>query len=137
MPRHCVTSTASVHHFVQHKQLATSSPLQPLKRCAWRPAQEGRPLLGFLLADAVSRGGGRTAEGSVTVWATTGDPKARQMIGYAPSTAAEDGGSRSGAGAVMLAVDELALRVANGDSATAFVQARSRGPMERRSPSRS
>jgi hypothetical protein len=57
------------------------------------------------------------------------------MIGYAPSTAAEDRGSRFGADAVMLAVDELALRVANGDSATALSRHDPMQPMERRSPS--
>jgi hypothetical protein len=57
------------------------------------------------------------------------------MIGYAPSTAAEDQGSRFGAGAVMLAVDELALRVAKNDSATALSRHDPVRPMERRSPS--
>jgi fatty acid desaturase len=55
-PKPSAISTAPVHHFVQHKQLATSSLLQPLKPCAWRPAQEGRPL--FRLPT-----GGRRLEG--------------------------------------------------------------------------
>jgi hypothetical protein len=46
------------------------------------------------------------------------------MIGYALSTAAEDRGSRFGAGAVMLTVDELALRMANNDFATVLISAR-------------
>jgi hypothetical protein len=57
------------------------------------------------------------------------------MIGYAPSTAAEDPGSRSGAGAVMLAVDVLALRVVRNDSATALSRHDPMLPMECRSPS--
>jgi hypothetical protein len=57
------------------------------------------------------------------------------MIGNALSTAAEDRGSRPGGCAVVLAVDELALRVANNDSATVLISARLNGPMERPSPS--
>jgi hypothetical protein len=57
------------------------------------------------------------------------------MIGYAPSTAAEDRDSRFGAGAVMLAVDELALRVTKNDSAKALSRHDPVQPMERRSPS--
>ena len=57
-PRRCVTSTASVHHFVQHKQLATSSPLQPWKPCAWQPApNKAARSFGFLTGARCLEGG--------------------------------------------------------------------------------
>ena len=56
------------------------------------------------------------------------------MIGYAPSTAAEDRGSRFER-VGNLAVDELALRVAKNDSATALSRHDPMLPMECRSPS--
>ena len=59
------------------------------------------------------------------------------MIGNALSTAAEDRGSRFGAGALMLAVDELALRVANGDSATALSRHDPMGRWNAAAPARS
>jgi hypothetical protein len=45
-------------------------------------------------------------------------------MGYTLSAAAEDRGSRFGAGAVMLAVDELDLEGDENGSAMAFIQAR-------------
>jgi hypothetical protein len=58
-------------------------------------------------------------------------------MGYTLSAAAEDRGSRFGAGAVMLAVDELDLEGDENGSAMAFIQARPNAAHGRRSPSRS
>jgi hypothetical protein len=106
-------------------------------RVAACPNNKAVRSFGFRPADAVSRVDGRAGLRDRHSPATTGDPKAPADDRLRVLHAAEDRGSRfgAGAGAVMLAVDELALRVASNDSATALSRHDPMQPIERRSPS--